>query len=129
MTRVLLQDVSVVKDAEEQNWKGGQGQQCGSGRSMTLLKFAEGKLTQEGSGVDGGAEEGALRRTFPTCAGITRKYFISDHETVDENVNQAVFSPDGGNQTAVGGMVPPAEAFAIPEKHTSSILDTHPSVD
>lgn len=92
-------------------------------------RFAEGKLTQEGSGVDGGAEEGALRRTFPTCAGITRKYFISVHETVDENVNQAVFSPDGGNQTAAGGMVPPAEAFTIPEKHTSSILETHPSVD
>lgn len=92
-------------------------------------RFAAGKLTQEGSCVDGGAEQGALRRASPACAGITCKYSINVSETEDEDDNQTVFSPDGGNQAASVGMVPPAEAFTTPEKHTSSSRETRPSVD
>lgn len=78
---VPLQDMSVMEDAEEQDWKRSRGQ-----GDMSPLKWKKsaargtGGLTQEGSGVDGGSEEGAFWRVFPTCAGITGKRSIGDHD-------------------------------------------------
>lgn len=102
-------------------------QRDASERGEDLL---QGKLTQEGSSVDGGAEEGVLRHPTPARAVETNIPSAAGRQEDGDVRNQAVFSPDGRRQTAAAGSVPSAEAFSFPGKHTHThSLETRARVE
>lgn len=143
VARVLLQDVSVVEDAEVQNWRRDQGQ-CDAIPSPDVPERR--RRRRRGWGWVGSHKKApalmvALKREF---SGALLPLVLESHANISSvsvtprgmtNAPPPHFffffsSPDGGDQAAADGLVPPAEVFASPEKN-AHVSNTFPvrSVD